>query len=266
MIHKNMDHSAAFLLVLAMLGACTPSQNPSEENKPDPLPELPAPSEEIKESNVFVIDFFSTLEDDADFFISRDAGVASEYIQAQSGKRSLVYMFDRADYQIGREHAATTIAYNVGAFPYFAQSGSAKAEIIPGTAMVTRYPISDYDGIAKDGVYLSGCTIQLPIALTDKLCIATSFIADETVAEAIFTEKKVRLLSNMMIVGTVPADAANKVQKYFESMSLRVCTLGSTDSAKDLIVVLPASYVCRNIESGKKVNLPYYRIFVEKWM
>ena len=132
--------------------------------------------------------------------------------------------------------------------------------------MVTRYPISDYDGIAKEGTYLSGCTIQLPITLTDKLCVATSYIPDEKAAERIFLEKKVRLLSDMMIVGTVPAESAGAVQEYFESMSLRVHRLGSSQTVKDLIVVLPASYVCRDIESGKKVNLPYYRIYIEKWM
>ena len=260
--HKYFIH----LSILLCLASCSPSDKPADSNKPDPQPEFPTPPEQTKEANVFIIDFFSTLEDEGDFFISRDAGVAADYIKAQSGKRSIVYMFDRADYQISEEQAATKIAYQVSAFPYFAQSAAAKAETIPGTAMVTRYPISDYDGIAKEGTYLSGCTIQLPITLTDKLCVATSYIPDEKAAERIFLEKKVRLLSDMMIVGTVPAESAGAVQEYFESMSLRVHRLGSSQTVKDLIVVLPASYVCRNIESGKKVNLPYYRINIEKWM
>lgn len=137
--HKYFIH----LSILLCLASCSPSDKPADSNKPDPQPEFPTPPEQTKEANVFIIDFFSTLEDEGDFFISRDAGVAADYIKAQSGKRSIVYMFDRADYQISEEQAATKIAYQVSAFPYFAQSAAAKAETIPGTAMVTRYPISD---------------------------------------------------------------------------------------------------------------------------
>ncbi|MGM9788404.1 MAG: hypothetical protein ACI3ZF_05840 [Candidatus Cryptobacteroides sp.] len=265
MIIKHFKH-IILLLSLSLLWACTPSDKPSEGDKPDPDPSIPAPPEQIKEANVFIIDFFSTLGDEGDFFISRDAGVAAEHIKAQSGKLSLVYIFDRADYQVGKDYSMTKIAYNCGAFPYFAQSEPFKDGVVKGSGMVTRYPISDYDGVASDGIFLSGCTIQLPITLTEQLCIATAYIQDEQTAQKIFTEKKLRLLSDMMIVGTVPSSAASQVQAYFESMSLRVRRLESSDTKKDLIVVLPASYVCRSFEEGKRVNLPYYRIYIEKWM
>ena len=74
------------------------------------------------------------------------------------------------------------------------------------------------------------------------------------------------MLSNMMIVGTVPCKEVSLIGDYFKSMSMRVSTLGSEETQKDIIVILPSSYVCRSIECGKHVNMPYYRIYIEKWM
>ena len=42
--------------------------------------DLPVPPEEVNSSNLFNIDFFSTLEDDGYFFETRDIGVASQFI------------------------------------------------------------------------------------------------------------------------------------------------------------------------------------------
>lgn len=262
----NIKH-CLFLLTIATVAACTPAEKPSDGDEPQ-VPEvtLPEPPDQVKDANVFIIDMFTTLDDDGDFFTSRDEGVAADYIRNQQGKMSLVYIYDRADYQPGKQYSMTKIAYNVGAFPYFAQTESVTDGSIKGTGMVTRYPIADFDGFADGTVFLSGCTVQLPITLTDKLCIATASIPDTDAAEKIFKAKKVRMLSDMMIVGTVPSGEVSQVGDYFKSMSMRVTAMGSVDTQKDIIVILPPSYVCRSIDCGKHVNLPYYRIYIEKWM
>ena len=34
----------------------------------------------------------------------------------------------------------------------------------------------------------------------------------------------------------------------------------------DVLVIVPMSYVCRSIEKSAAVNLPYYRVSIEKWL
>ena len=121
-MHINIKH-CLFLLTIATVAACTPAEKPSDGDEPQ-VPEvtLPEPPDQVKDANVFIIDMFTTLDDDGDFFTSRDEGVAADYIRNQQGKMSLVYIYDRADYQPGKQYSMTKIAYNVGAFPYFAQT------------------------------------------------------------------------------------------------------------------------------------------------
>ena len=255
------------MLTIMAMAACTAADKPADGDEPTaPDITLPKPPDQVKDTNVFIIDLFTTLEDDGDFFTSRDEGVAADYIRNQQGKMSLVYLYDRADFQPGKQYSLTKVAYDTGSFPYFAQTDLTVDGTIKGTGLITRYPIADYDGFADGTVFLSGCTIQLPITLTDKLCIATASIPDVNAAEKIFKAKKVRMLSNMMIVGTVPCKEVSLIGDYFKSMSMRVSTLGSEETQKDIIVILPSSYVCRSIECGKHVNMPYYRIYIEKWM
>lgn len=254
----------AFLATLS-IWACTPSDNPGGGDKPSGKEPLPEPPETVTDAHVFIVDMFSTLEDEK-FFVGRDVSVAAEYIRSQSPKLSLMYFFDRADFTVGQSHPMTDIAYSLGVNQLFAQCGPTSDGTIPGTGIITRYPLSDYDGIACDGAYMCGCKVPVPVTGTPQVYLSTARICSLSQAETIFALRKLHLISDTIIVGTVSNQIKDKVLEYFESMSLRTVCMESDQTEYDIFVVTPAEYVCRGFEAGKTVNLPYYRVSIEKWM
>ena len=229
--------------------------------------EMPEPPEQEKSSNVFVVDFFSTLEDEGDFFSVRSIDSAAQHISSQSGKRPLVYMFDRADFTVGQSHQFNKLSYSINIYQLFAQQEATKETTTKGTAMATLYPINVFDGIAQEGAYMSGLTISAPLSTATPICIYTTKINSLDQMKQIYEARSKKLLENGVIVGVVANSVKSDVVEYVEkTMSLRVLTYGRGDTKLDVLVVVPPSYVCRGIENGKTVNLPYYRVRIEKWM
>ena len=83
----------------------------------------------------------------------------------------------------------------------------------------------------------------------------------------IYDARSRKLLENGVIVGLVDNSVKADVVEFVETtMSLRAVTYGSDDTRLDVLVVVPPSYVCRGIENGKTVNLPFYKVRIEKWL
>ena len=137
---------------------------------------MPEPPEQENPSNVFVVDFFSTLEDDGDFFGIRSTDSAAQHISSQTGKKPLVYMFDRADFTVGQSHPLNKLSYNISIYQLFAQQEATTQTTIKGTAIATQYPITVYDGMAQGGAYMSGLTVSAPLSTATPVCIYTSKI------------------------------------------------------------------------------------------
>lgn len=268
---KRILEILALVPVMFLLNSC---EGTTPEPTPDPNPgtdsgkqELPAPPAEEKSSNVFVVDMFSTLEDEGEFFAMRDVASVAQHISSQSGKKPLVYMFDRADFTVGVSHPFNRLSYTANIYQLFAQHEPTTETVTKGTAMATLYPISLYDGIAQNGAYMSGTTISAPLATATKICIYTSRISTMDQIQEIFNARSQKLQGDSVIISLVENSIKTDVVKYVEeTMSLRAATFGSEDTKLDVLVVVPAAYVCRKIESGKTINLPYYRVSIEKWL
>lgn len=240
----------------------TPAPDPGTDNE-----DLLTPPEEVKTSNVFVVDMFSTLEDEGEFFAMRDVASVAQHISAQSGKRPLIYMFDRADFTVGKSHPLNKLSYTANIYQLFAQHEPTSATVTKGTAMATQYPINMYDGLAKDGAYISGLTISAPLSTATPVCIYTSRISSLDQMKQIYEAKSMKLLNDGVIVALVDNAIKADVVKYAEkTMSLRAATYGSADTKLDVLVIVPPAYVCRSIENGQTINLPYYRVSIEKWL
>lgn len=259
----------AFVSLIPLLYSCE-GTSPEPDPGTDPNPggaELPEPPEQEKLSNVFVVDMFSTLEDDGYFFERRDITSLGQHISAQTGKRPLVYMVDRADFTVGQSHPFNKLSYNINIYQLFAQQEATKETTTKGTAIATQYPISVYDGIAQKGAYMSGLTVSAPLSTATPICIYTTKINSLDQMKQIYDARSRKLLENGVIVGLVDNSVKADVVKYAEdTMSLRAVTYGSDDTRLDVLVVVPPSYVCRGIENGKTVNLPFYKVRIEKWM
>ena len=228
---------------------------------------MPEPPEQENPSNVFVVDFFSTLEDDGDFFGIRSTDSAAQHISSQTGKKPLVYMFDRADFTVGQSHPLNKLSYNISIYQLFAQQEATTQTTIKGTAIATQYPITVYDGMAQGGAYMSGLTVSAPLSTATPVCIYTSKINSLDQMVQIYETRSKKLLDNGVIVGVVDNSVKSEVVEYVEkTMSLRAVTYGSDETKLDILVVVPPSYVCRGIENGKTVNLPFYKVRIEKWM
>lgn len=258
-----------FLLLSALFCSCKSDELPATPGtEKEPQEEgLPVPPENSLSSNVFCVDFFSTLEDDGDLFAKTDVSVASQYIKEQTGMRSVVYMFDRADFTKGVSYSLNKMSYDIEIYQFFAQHQKMTTTVTQGTGIATKYTISRYDGIAQNDTYMSGCTLPVPISTPVQLCLYTTRIESMDQIKEIYAARSKALLEGGVIIGTVRNDIKDSVLEYIEdTMSLRALAYGSKDTELDLLVVVPASYVCRGIEDGKKDNLPYYRISIEKWM
>ena len=133
--------------------------------------------------------------------------------------------------------------------------------------MATQYPINVYDGIAQDGAYMSGLTISAPLTTSTPVCVYTSRVSSLDQMKQIYKAKSMKLLGDAVIVALVDNAVKADVVKFVEqTMSLRAATYGSADTKLDVLVVVPPAYVCRSIESGTTINLPYYRVSIEKWL
>ena len=258
----------ALVPVMFLLNSCEGTNLNSDAPGPgNGNVEMPEPPEQEKSSNVFVVDFFSTLDDEGDFFSVRSIDSAAQHISSQSGKRPLVYMFDRADFTVGQSHPFNKLSYSINIYQLFAQQEATKETTTKGTAMATLYPINVFDGIAQEGAYMSGLTISAPLSTSTPICIYTTKISSLDQMKQIYQARSKKLLDNGVIVGLVDNSVKDDVVKYAQqTMSLRTATYGSDDTKLDVLVVVPPAYVCRGIESGKTVNLPYYRVKIEKWM
>jgi hypothetical protein len=176
-------------------------------------------------------------------------------------------MFDRADFTVGQSHPLNKLSYNISIYQLFAQQEATTQTTIKGTAIATQYPITVYDGIAQAGAYMSGLTISAPLSAATPICIYTTKINSLDQMKQIYDARSKKLLEKGVIVGVVDNSVKSDVVNYIEdTMSLRAVTYGSDDTKLDVLVVVPPSFVCRGIEAGKTVNLPFYKVRIEKWM
>lgn len=235
--------------------------------KPETL--IPEPPAEIVEANVFKMDFFTDLSNGQSFFANKDNSLASGHIKEQTGKKPLVYMFDRSDFLVGTINSSVTIAKACGYSPLFAQSGNIPTtvpKLVKGTGIVTAYSIADFDGATQDGAYISGLQLTAPLKTPCKIGIYTASIDDVNAFAKVAVLKNYELHEESVLVGTID----NSVKEEFiawvkkDFASVRLAFAESSDTARDLYVMVPVSYAIREISQERKVNLGYFRISIEK--
>ena len=264
---KKIFKIFVLLPLLFIMNSCEDKERPVG---PDPGPDtegLPSPPEHAISANVFLTDIFTTLQDDGYFFEKRDIASVAQHISASVAKLPLVFMFDRADFTVGTSHPMNKLSYTSNVYQLFAQQEPTSATVTKGTAIATKYPINIYDGIAQEGTYMSGLTVSAPLTTLTPICIYTTRISSFDQIGTIYDARGVKLLSDAVIIALVDNSIKAEVVDYVENtMSMRATVYGSSDTKLDVMVIVPAAYVCRSIEKGMTINLPYYRISIEKWL
>lgn len=254
----------ALLAAIALLSIAAGCEKPGGDDNPDtPAAEPPT---EVNQSNLFIVDFFSTLDGKGRYFDGRKVSEAVSYIKNISGKKSVAYMFDRMDFVIGEVSPSVEIAYGIGGQPFFAQVSGTSATT-EGTGIATLYTISEYDGVALDAkTFMSGCAIPVPLAKSTEIRIYTARLESAADLKAIYGAKSTVLQGDAVIIGSVKSSAKEEIGKYVKTgMGERITFFGSAGTSYDLFAIVPAAFVCRSMEKGGTDGLPGYRVSIEKW-
>lgn len=222
------------------------------------------PPVEVNTNNVFKICVFSTLSDEA-LFSSRDQTVVSDFINAASGVKPLIYLLERSDFEIGKPLPHVNVACKSKSFAFFAQQ-AATADAVKGTGLITRYTVNNYDGVDKDGFWMSGCLLTAPLAKTTEAVAYTTRIENFDQVKTMVAERGSVLQYNGVVVGSIQSTIKTEVATYLKTnfKNYRLAFAQSADTTYDLFVLTPVDYVCRQIEAQEKVNLPYYTVSIEK--
>lgn len=271
-INKLLTVQWPVLLLIATLAGCAPTpddnggtqgggtNNGGEYVAPE-APETPVVA------NLFRVDFFSTLEDEPFFSGQRDASVASQFVGNQSAPKSIFYLFDRCDFEVGKGVAAVKIAYDNKANAYFLPTESTSENATKGTGVVSRYKSSSIVGVATDDLHLSGITVAVGLSKPATITLFNAtFDTTEQVAAAV-ENFGVELQSDGVLLARVATDKKADVEGWLKKnfSGYRVAFAGSEGTAYDLMVLCPVMYVCRSIESMKTINLPYWKVTMEKF-
>ena len=271
-INKLLAVQWPVLLLVATLVGCTSTpdnggtggggnNNGGEYVAPD-VPETPVIT------NLFRVDFFSTLGADEPFFSGlRDAGLASQFVGNQATPKSIFYLFDRCDFEVGKGTAAVKIAYDNKANAYFLPSETTGEHSTKGTGVVSRYKSSSIVGVANDDLHLSGVSVAIGLSKPATITLFNAtFDTTEQVAAAV-EAFGVELQSDGVLLAKVATDKKADVEEWLKKnfSGYRVEFAGSEGTAYDLMVLCPVMYVCRSIEGLKTINLPYWKVTMEKF-
>ena len=181
-----------------------------DKDKEDVLfPEAP---EEVNQENLFHVDFLTDLAD-APYMQDRSIDKIVSFIKSRTGKKPLVYMVDRMDFEVGKVHPSVLAGHDLSMNPFFAQCSATTENKIPGTAILTIYPISDYDGSVqgKDN-FISGGTLKAPLQQPQDLTFYTSRFESLEQMKEITRIKSARLKKSGILTGTVRKEAAQAIK------------------------------------------------------
>ena len=267
------------MLLAALATACGPvpddnggtnngggNNNGGGENGGDYVaPEVP---ETPVSANLFRVDYFTTLEAEGNYFTMRDAGVASQFIGSQEAPRSVAYMFDLCNFTVGEKQPAVQMAYDNKAYSFFLQTGPTKAQTTEGTAMVSRYASSSIVGTTgADGVNISGVTFNVGLSKSATLTFYSARIESVEEVEKAVEHFGVSWQNDGVLIASVLADQKEAISSWLKSnfKGYRVEFAESKGTPYDVMVLCPAMMVCRSIEQMKTINLPYWKVTMEKF-
>lgn len=233
------------------------------ETPVNPPVEIPEPPKDIVQANLFMVDFFSTL-DEVGFFITHDENTVKAHIKAQQAPGPVVYMVDRCDYVAGNLNPMVKLGVELKYRPFFAQTERTGREVTKGTGLLTVDNPVRYDGIATGTAFMSGLSINIPLATPRLVTIYTTRLVSVSRMEEIVGHRSAILKDEAVVIGTVSADIVDGLKKYAaEELGFRMEYFGSGNTY-DVFVLCNPGYVCRSISEGKRDGCPYYRIAIER--
>ncbi len=244
-IHFGVTISVLSLALLScskMKGGDNPDSSGNDHSNEPQVPST------IVEENVFKVDFLTDLGENP-YMEGHTVEEIQHFIQHTQGKKAVVTMIDCLNFEVGKVQPLVKLAKNLSCQPFFAQTSRTTSDHIPGTGILTVYPVADYDGaVADDEGFISGCEIRIPLKQPQEVTFYTTKIRKSEQASAIVKSVNGRIHAHGVIVGTVAKGLADDLKQYFETKVGCRCELaGSSSTEYDLFVATPLEYVCRKI-------------------
>lgn len=254
----------ALLILAYVLFSCSPKDKADIKPLPPEIEPLPEPPAEIDPNNVFIIDYFSKPDEEGGFFNGISSLGIESFIKEQGGTKAALYMIDQVLFSIGKPLPTVEIAHNLKAHSFFAQN-SAVAEKTEGVGIISKSRIDDYDGVAAEGCYISGCSIPLRLPLVESASIYTMRLRSCDEIKKIYKNRSDRLKGEALIIGSINEAEKDKVKDYaWKGMGFR-CLFGECSlKGKDIFIICNTGYACRGIEAMSYKDIPYYKISIEK--
>ena len=257
------------LTLFAVLSCTKPDVGTNEPGTEEPGKEdvlFPEAPEQVNEENLFHVDFLTDLAD-APYMKDRNIDEVIAFIKSRTGKKPLVYKIDRMDFEVGKVNPSVLAARDLSMSPFFAQCRRTTENKIPGTAILTLYPISDYDGtILEMDNFISGCKLRAPLQQPEELTFYTSRFETIGQVKSIFGTKSARLRTNSIVTGTVRKEAAAEMKEFAETeIGCRLEIIEGKDTEYDFFAMIPAAFVFRGITLEKSGDhIGYFHVSVEK--
>lgn len=263
------------MLLMALATACGPVPDNGGGNTPGGgnnnnggdyvAPEVP---ETPVSANLFRVDYFTTLESEGNYFTMRDAGVASQFIGTQAAPNSVAYMFDLCNFTVGQKQPAVQMAYDNKAYSYFLQTGPTMAQTTEGTAVVSRFATSSIVGTnGADGVNISGVKFNVGLSKLATITFYSARLESVEEVEKAVEHFGVSWQNDGVLIASVLADQKEAISQWLAANfeGFRVEFAQSEGTPYDVMVLCPAMMVCRSIEPMKTINLPYWKVTMEKF-
>ena len=260
---------AASFTLFAVLSCTKPDAGTKKPGTEEPGKEdvlFPEAPEQVIVENLFHVDFVTDLAD-APYMKDRKTDDVITFIKSRSGKKPLVYMIDRMDFEVGKVNPSVLAARDLSMSPFFAQCRRTTENKIPGTAILTLYPISDYDGtVLEMDNFISGCKLRAPLQQPEELTFYTSRFETFGQVKSMFRAKATRLQKNSIVTGTVRKEAAPEMKEFAEKeIGCRLEIIEGKDTEYDFFAMIPAAFVFRGVTLEKSGdNIGYFHVSIEK--
>ena len=244
-----------------MMSACDdPTPVPVEETGY----EAPAAPTEVKQINLFTVEFYSQLND-ASLFEDKNYQSVVSHIAANNSP--LAFFFDRSDAVIGQTSPVVQIAWETKTKSFFVQNNLSNTNL-QGTGILVRPLVNVFEGIGiADSLYLSGCVVSAPMNQPLVLTLMTCKLIEKYQFPLLVKALGDGLRTNKIIVGSIKNTLVTELQshlkKNMKDFRLSFFSMTSTDKAYQLFFLTPVNFVKREVKAVTVGKTPMFECKIE---
>lgn len=257
---KNILYYFLFLGIIFIQNAC----DGDPVTPGDDTYVAPEPPDVVNSYNLFTLEFYSRLTEEALFGTASYDAVVS---RLSTNQTNLAYLFDRSDITLGQTSAVVDIAWKSKKNAFFVQNNTSD-NVIEGTGMIVRQLVPVFAGsYNSDSLFIAGCALSAPLYTTTPVTLLTCRLNEEFHIELLTRYFSQSTNANKVIAGTVLSEMEDDLRDYLKHhlKNFRIAVLSSTQAGKayKIFVLSPVNFVCREFQELAVGEFPMYQIKIE---